>query len=109
MLLHEHSVNAEEASKNKHLKHWLLVKFLKIYKIPNFFLLCFVSKCSTVFGCIWSVGATSDADSRVKFDAFFRELIKGKHPEYPAPESCGKLEFAFPDTGLVYDYFYVVR
>jgi hypothetical protein len=31
MLLHEHCEDAEEASKNKHLKHWLTVKFNFIY------------------------------------------------------------------------------
>lgn len=30
MLLHEHCENDEEASKNKHLKHWLTV--IKIFK-----------------------------------------------------------------------------
>jgi dynein heavy chain len=54
------------------------------------------------------VGATSDADSRVKFDAFFRDLIKGKAAEYPVPESIGKLDFSFPDNGLVFDYYYIV-
>ncbi len=89
MLLHEHCQDVEEASKNKHLKHWLL--------------------CSTVFGAIWSIGATSDSDSRVKFDAFLRELIKGKVAEHPVPDVLGKLEVGFPDNGLVFDYFYVVN
>ena len=89
MLLHEHCQNEEEASRNKHLRHWLL--------------------CATIFGCIWSIGATSDTDSRAKFDVFFRELFRGKIVDHPVPDSLnGKIEASFPDNGLVYDYFYVV-
>jgi dynein heavy chain len=62
-----------------------------------------------VFACIWSIGATSDTDSRVKFDAFLRDLIKGKNTDYPIPDAFGsKLEISFPDNGLVFDYFYHV-
>ncbi|CAF0708408.1 unnamed protein product [Brachionus calyciflorus] len=89
MLMHEHCENQEEATKNKHLKHWLI--------------------CSTIFGCMWSIGATSDNDSRTKFDVFFRDLLKGKNNDYPVPESLGKLDIAFPDNGIVYDYYYVMK
>ena len=30
MIMHEHCVNPEDANRNKHLKHWLFVSFLKI-------------------------------------------------------------------------------
>ena len=63
-----------------------------------------------VFGSIWSIGATSDTESRVKFDVFFRDLIKGKIAEHPIPDLLGKtIDAPFPDNGLVYDYFYVVN
>ncbi len=66
-------------------------------------------KISIVFGSIWSIGATSDSDSRVKFDLFLRELVKGKHHDYPLPDIFGlKIEVGFPENGLVYDYFFEV-
>ncbi len=62
-----------------------------------------------MFGCIWSIGATSDTDSRLKFDELFREMLKGKHPEYAIPEMFGtKIESGIPENGTVYDYFFEV-
>ena len=62
-----------------------------------------------MFGAIWSLGATSDTESRVKFDVFFRELMRGKVAEHPIPDLLGKtIDAPFPEIGLVYDYFYVV-
>ena len=89
MLMHEHCQSEEEAQKNKHLKHWLF--------------------CATMFGAVWSIGATSDTDSRVKFDAFYRELLRGKCADYPIPEAIGKLESQMPENGLVYDFFYQMK
>jgi dynein heavy chain, axonemal len=88
MLMHKHCEDQQEAAANKHLKGWLLN--------------------ATVFACIWSVGATSDTDSRLKFDAFMRELLKGKLNEYPYPDLVNKTDINFPDNGLVYDYFFDV-
>jgi dynein heavy chain, axonemal len=80
----------KEISHNKHLKHWLMS--------------------SAIFACVWSIGATSDTDSRLKFDSFFRELLKGKVDDYPIPEVCGgKVDFVIPDSGTVYDYFFVMK
>ena len=55
------------------------------------------------------MGATSDTDSRIKFDAFMRELLKGKINEYPFPENVQKSEINLPEYGLVYDYFFDVK
>lgn len=89
MLMHKSCEDEHEASKNKHLKHWLIH--------------------AMIFGCVWSVGATSDTDSRVKFDLFFREILKGKNAHYPMPELVQKLEISLPDSGLIYDYFYEMK
>lgn len=61
-----------------------------------------------IFACIWSIGATSDTDSRVKFDFFLRELLKGKLPEYQFPDSVQKTDISMAENGLVYDHFFDV-
>lgn len=43
--------------------------------------------CYFLFAIVWSVGATLDENSRIKFDEFFRSLCemesaKDKHPRY---------------------------
>jgi dynein heavy chain len=64
-------------------------------------------KNAVAWACIWSIGATSDTDSRTKFDELFRDVIRNKHPEIPLPDALvGKFEIAFPDTGTVYDFFF---
>lgn len=67
-----------------------------------------IIKSATIFAAIWSIGATGDNDSRTKFDIFFRDLLRGKLPDYPVPESLGKIESVLPDGGTVYDYYYMV-
>lgn len=57
---------------------------------------------------VWSVGACVDTDSRVKFDAFFKDLIAGKNEEHPVPSLVGKIEAPIPNEGLVYDYLFEV-
>lgn len=58
---------------------------------------------------VWSVGACVDTDSRVKFDAFFKDLMAGKNEEHPIPSLVGKIEAPIPNEGLVYDYLFEVR
>lgn len=43
------------------------------------------------FSCIWSIGATLEADSRPKFDILFR----------------GLLEKEFPDTVILLNYTFI--
>lgn len=57
---------------------------------------------------MWSVGASVDTDSRVKFDAFFKDLMAGKNEEHPIPPIVGKIESPIPHEGLVYDYMFEV-
>ena len=63
---------------------------------------------SFLFGMVWSAGACVDTDSRVKFDAFFKDLMAGKNEEHPMPSIVGKIEAPIPADGLVYDYLFEV-
>lgn len=49
-----------------------------------------------------------DTDSRLKFDAFFKDLIAGKNEDHPIPSIVGKIEAPIPNEGLVYDYLFEV-
>ncbi|KAI9209204.1 dynein heavy chain and region D6 of dynein motor-domain-containing protein, partial [Polychytrium aggregatum] len=51
-----------------------------------------------LFSLVWSVGATTDADGRKKFDLWLREKMK----EHTA-------EHKLPDTGTVYDYMFSIE
>lgn len=64
---------------------------------------------SFLFSVVWSVGACVDTDSRVKFDAFFKDLMAGKNEEHPIPSIVGKIEAPIPLEGLVYDYLFEVK
>ena len=57
---------------------------------------------------VWSVGACVDTDSRLKFDAFFKDLTAGKNEDHPIPSIVGKIEAPIPHEGLVYDYLFEV-
>ena len=61
-----------------------------------------------MFALVWSVGACVDTDSRVKFDAFFKDLMAGKNEEHAIPSLVGKIEAPIPNEGLVYDYLFEV-
>lgn len=52
-----------------------------------------------IFAVVWSVGATSDNDSRKVFNAFMRGLL-GKL------DMDNSLNIGFPEDGLVYDFVY---
>lgn len=57
---------------------------------------------------MWSVGGSCDADSREKFNEFFRVTVSGKSEKHPVPAGVGKWECPMIEGGLVYDYFYEV-
>ncbi|CAF0823905.1 unnamed protein product [Adineta steineri] len=77
-----------EPEKNKNIRTWLIY--------------------ITQWALIWSIGATSDTDSRVKFDLFFRDLLRGK-PD-PIPDIFqGKFDIQIPEKGLVHDYYYFCK
>ena len=52
------------------------------------------------------MGATSDTDSREKFDFYVRDLLAGKLGEHPIPEIVGKIEIPLPADGSVFDVMF---
>ncbi|CAL1534967.1 unnamed protein product, partial [Lymnaea stagnalis] len=46
-----------------------------------------------IFSFVWSLGASCDNDSRVKFDAWLRQTMADNN-----------IALKFPSVGLVYDY-----
>jgi dynein heavy chain len=78
----------EEPEKNKNVRSWLM----------------YVAQ----WACIWSLGGTSDTDSRIKFDVFFRDLLRGKFE--PIPDIFqGKFDVQIPEKGLVHDYYFAFK
>uniref|UniRef100_A0A8C4VAF4 Dynein axonemal heavy chain 3 n=1 Tax=Falco tinnunculus TaxID=100819 RepID=A0A8C4VAF4_FALTI len=55
-----------------------------------------------LFALVWTVGGIIDADSRKKFDLFYRNLLMGMNEENPRPRSV-KLtrNNIFPEKGLI--------
>lgn len=53
-----------------------------------------------LFALVWTVGGIIDADSRKKFDLFYRNLLTGMNDENPRPKSVklGKSHI-FPEKG----------
>ncbi|KAK0675118.1 DYH3 protein, partial [Pygoscelis papua] len=60
-----------------------------------------------LFALVWTVGGIIEADSRKKFDLFYRNLLMGMNDENPRPKSV-KLtrNNIFPETGSVYDFYF---
>uniref|UniRef100_A0A8B9MS84 Dynein axonemal heavy chain 3 n=1 Tax=Accipiter nisus TaxID=211598 RepID=A0A8B9MS84_9AVES len=60
-----------------------------------------------LFALVWTVGGIIDADSRKKFDLFYRNLLLGMNDEHPRPKSV-KLtrNNIFPEKGSVYDFYF---
>ncbi|XP_064606960.1 dynein axonemal heavy chain 12-like isoform X2 [Liolophura sinensis] len=85
MLMHE-AINKEDAAHNKHIRTYI--------------------QTSIMFGIVWSIGAMVDTDGRARFDAFYRELLMGKHEDNPVPKQLGKMDSPFPSDHLVYDFMY---
>ncbi|NXT35371.1 DYH3 protein, partial [Pelecanoides urinatrix] len=63
-----------------------------------------------LFALVWTIGGVIDADSRKKFDLFFRNLLMGMNDENPRPKSV-KLtrNNIFPEKGSVYDFYFYKR
>jgi len=88
MCMYEALKDEEEPEKNKNVRSWLIY--------------------TAQWACIWSLGATSDTDSRTKFDIFFRDLLRGKFE--PIPDIFqGKFDVQIPEKGLVHDYYFVYK
>ena len=69
---------------------------------------CCVLQCNFLFSVVWTIGATTEADGREKFDVFFRELVGGKNEAHPVPDAVGKLEVPLPAENLVFDFMFEV-
>ncbi|XP_010216373.1 PREDICTED: dynein heavy chain 3, axonemal [Tinamus guttatus] len=60
-----------------------------------------------LFALVWTVAGTIDADSRKKFDLFYRNLLLGMDDGNPRPKSV-KLtrNNIFPEKGSVFDFYF---
>ena len=58
---------------------------------------------------VWSIGATCDGSSRLKFDTFIKDLFAGKNEKHPISSAVGKIEYAMPTENTVYDFVFEVR
>lgn len=53
-----------------------------------------------LFALVWTIGGTIDADSRKKFDVFYRNLLMGMVDENPRPKSVKLTKNnIFPERG----------
>ncbi|XP_061847983.1 dynein axonemal heavy chain 3 [Colius striatus] len=60
-----------------------------------------------LFALVWTVGGIIDADSRKKFDLFYRNLLMGGNEEHPRPKSVKLTKHnIFPEKGSVYDFYF---
>ncbi|XP_055265604.1 dynein axonemal heavy chain 3 [Moschus berezovskii] len=61
-----------------------------------------------LFALVWTVAGTIDADSRKKFDLFFRNLIMGMDNNNPRPKSVKLTKNnIFPERGSIYDFYFL--
>uniref|UniRef100_A0A5F9D024 Dynein axonemal heavy chain 3 n=1 Tax=Oryctolagus cuniculus TaxID=9986 RepID=A0A5F9D024_RABIT len=61
-----------------------------------------------LFSLVWTIAGTINADSRKKFDLFFRNLIMGMDDNHPRPKSVKITKNnIFPDKGSIYDFYFV--
>eukprot|EP00794_Sanderia_malayensis_P007414 gene7414-8234_t len=58
------------------------------------------------FSLVWSIGASCDGKSRLKFDVFVKELFAGKNDNCPIPSVVSKIEHAMPTEHTVYDFMF---
>ncbi|XP_053327633.1 dynein axonemal heavy chain 3 [Spea bombifrons] len=60
-----------------------------------------------LFALLWTIGGTINADSRKKFDAFYRNLLMGMDDRHPRPKSVKLTKNnLFPERGSVYDFYF---
>ncbi|XP_027467991.1 dynein heavy chain 3, axonemal [Zalophus californianus] len=61
-----------------------------------------------LFALVWTVAGTVNADSRKKFDLFFRNLIMGMDDNNPRPKSVKLTKNnIFPERGSIYDFYFL--
>ncbi|XP_073447159.1 dynein axonemal heavy chain 3 isoform X1 [Aquarana catesbeiana] len=60
-----------------------------------------------LFALVWTIGGTINADSRKKFDCFYRNLLMGMNDQHPRPKSVKLTKNnLFPEKGTVYDFYF---
>lgn len=53
-----------------------------------------------LFALVWTIGGTINADSRKKFDCFYRNLLMGMNDQHPRPKSVKLTKNnLFPEKG----------
>ncbi|NXC38348.1 DYH3 protein, partial [Penelope pileata] len=63
-----------------------------------------------LFALVWTIGGTIDADSRKKFDLFYRNLLMGMDDGNPRPKNVKLTRNSiFPEKGTVYDFYFYKR
>ncbi|XP_057342987.1 dynein axonemal heavy chain 3 isoform X2 [Manis pentadactyla] len=61
-----------------------------------------------LFALVWTVAGSINADSRKKFDLFFRNLIMGMDDNNPRPKSVKLTKNnIFPEKGSIYDFYFL--
>ncbi|MEJ1273900.1 hypothetical protein NN561_004775 [Cricetulus griseus] len=61
-----------------------------------------------LFSLVWTVAGTINAESRKKFDVFFRTLIMGMDDYHPRPKSVKLTKNnTFPERGSIYDFYFL--
>lgn len=75
-------------------------------------------QCICFFSCVWSMGASLDTNSRVKFNLLFRALMEYRFPKKVAHALNMPVEICpspnkpylnvIPKEGLVFDYNYIL-
>lgn len=62
-----------------------------------------------VYAGNWGLGGILDADSREKYDEFYKNLWKGLDEENPYPEELDKPDLIIPTEGMLINYGYQYR
>ncbi|XP_031243962.1 dynein heavy chain 3, axonemal [Mastomys coucha] len=61
-----------------------------------------------LFSLVWTIAGTINAESRKKFDVFFRNLIMGMDDHNPRPKSVKLTKNnIFPERGSIYDFYFL--
>ncbi|XP_066465573.1 dynein axonemal heavy chain 3 [Tiliqua scincoides] len=60
-----------------------------------------------LFALVWTIGGTINAESRKKFDHFYRNILMGMDDDNPRPKSVKLTKtHLFPERGTVYDFYF---
>lgn len=86
----------------------LTLQFCMTSTINLSYMLALIFQGSFMFSLIWSIGASVDSDSRLKFSDFLREILSGHSEQHPLPDTVGKIEVPLPPEGLCFDFLFEV-